>query len=218
MRSDRQRSLLSRQKPVWRARVWNAWFAAGLLFVAGCDAGIAEIARPDLARKSPSTPAPAAKPAKPLDNPWLPLRADYLHDPDNPALHFLQEPAEAFLALPRSTSGNYVDWIAALRSGAIEPRTNIQPETKVNLLDLDILFEETAGQPIVRFPHLQHTEWLDCSNCHDKPFVPKKGANPVDMLSILNGEYCGQCHGAVSFPLTECARCHSVPRKARSAS
>ena len=130
----------------------------------------------------------------------------------------LQEPAEALSELPRSTSGNYVDWIAALRSGAIDPRTSIQPETKVKLLDLDILFEETAGQPIVRFPHLEHTEWLDCSNCHDKPFIPKKGANPVNMLSILEGEYCGQCHGAVAFPLTECARCHNLPRQAPSAS
>jgi c(7)-type cytochrome triheme protein len=186
--------------------------------VAGCDGTIAEIARPDLARKPVPAPTPATEPAKPPAKPWLPLRADYLHDPDNPVLHMLQEPAEALSVLPRATSGNYVDWIAALRSGAIAPRTNIQPETKVKLLDLDILFEETAGQPIVRFPHLQHTEWLDCNNCHDKPFIPKKGANPINMLAILNGEYCGQCHGAVSFPLTECARCHSVPRGAPSAS
>jgi c(7)-type cytochrome triheme protein len=204
--------------PIRGARAWIVWFAASLFLVAGCDGRIAEIARPDLARKPPPTSTPATTPAKPPDDPWLPLRADYLHDPDNPALHFLQEPAEALSALPRSTSGNYVDWTAALRSGAIDPRTNIQPETKVNLLDLDILFEETAGQPIVLFPHLQHTEWLDCSNCHDKLFIPKKGANPVNMLAILNGEFCGQCHGAVSFPLTECARCHSVPRKAPSAS
>ncbi|MFQ5619954.1 MAG: c(7)-type cytochrome triheme domain-containing protein [Rhodospirillales bacterium] len=145
----------------------------------------------------------------------MPLQADYLHDPDNPALHLLQQPVEALSGLPRSKSGNHVDWIAALRSRDIAPRTNIQPETKVRLLDLDILFEETAGQPIVLFPHLQHTEWLDCTNCHDKPFLPKKGANPVTKLAILQGEYCGQCHGAVAFPLTACARCHSVPRQAK---
>jgi hypothetical protein len=34
----------------------------------------------------------------------------------------------------------------------------------------------------------------------------------MNMLQILSGEKCGQCHGAVAFPLTECARCHRVPR------
>jgi hypothetical protein len=31
-------------------------------------------------------------------------------------------------------------------------------------------------------------------------------------MLILSGEKCGLCHGAVSFPLTECKRCHSVDR------
>ena len=47
-----------------------------------------------------------------------------------------------------------------------------------------------------------HTEWLDCTNCHDKLFLPKAGATPVNMFAVLQGEYCGRCHGAVSFPLT----------------
>ena len=72
--------------------------------------------------------------------------------------------------------------------------------------------ERTAGMPMVLFPHRAHTEWLDCENCHDKIFKAKQGANPVNMFAILQGEYCGQCHGAVSFPLTQCYRCHSVPR------
>ena len=208
MQPDRRQSLPGRRK-----RPSRACLVAGLLAMAACDGGLAEVARPaDLAPSPPAAPAPAEAPALP----WVPLAADQIHDPDNPALALLQQPAEALAELPRTGSGNYVDWIAALRSGAINPRTNIQPETKVNLLDLDILFEETAGLPAVLFPHRQHTEWLDCSNCHDKPFIPKKGANPVDMFAILNGDYCGQCHGAVSFPLTECVRCHSVPRPAAS--
>ena len=32
-------------------------------------------------------------------------------------------------------------------------------------------------------------------------------------FKILQGEYCGQCHGAVAFPLTQCLRCHSVSRR-----
>ncbi len=143
---------------------------------------------------------------------WQPLQNDGLHDPANPALKLLQQPAEALSVLPPAFEGNQVDWIAALRASAIAPRTNIFPETKVNILDLDVLMDNTAGMPIVRFPHRAHTEWLDCSNCHDRLFVAKAGANPVNMLAILEGRFCGQCHGAVSFPLTQCRRCHSVPR------
>lgn len=99
--------------------------------------------------------------------------------------------------------------MAALQSGAIAPRTNIRPETKIRVLDLDIVFPDTAGQPMVVFPHRQHTAWLDCSNCHPGIFVAKKGGNDFGMLDVLQGEYCGRCHGAVAFPLTECKRCHS---------
>lgn len=144
---------------------------------------------------------------------WLPLEADHLHDPDNPAIKLLQDPREALGALPFAYQGNQVDWAAALREGLINPRTNVYPETKVNSLDLDIIFPDTKGQPMVVFPHKQHTDWLDCSNCHDKIFKKEAGATPVSMFAILSGDYCGQCHGAVSFPLTQCKRCHSLPRE-----
>lgn len=149
---------------------------------------------------------------------WRALAADGLHDPDNALIAYLQQPAEALGALPRGgTDGNQVDWMAALSTGAIAPRTNIMPETKVRVLDLDIVFPDTAGQPHVVFPHRQHTEWLDCSNCHPSVFVAKAGANQFGMLDILQGEYCGRCHGAVAFPLTECTRCHSRDWHGRSA-
>jgi c(7)-type cytochrome triheme protein len=143
---------------------------------------------------------------------WMRLSEDGLHDPANDSIDWLQQPAEALSELPPDTgsgSGNRVDWMEALRSGAIQPRTNIHPETKVRVLDLDIVLSDTAGQPHVVFPHRQHTEWLDCSNCHPGIFVAKRGANDFGMLDVLQGEYCGRCHGAVSFPLTECKRCHS---------
>jgi len=141
---------------------------------------------------------------------WRRLEFDGLHDTGNELLPYLQQPAEALGVLPKgSPEGNQVDWMEALRSGAISPRTNVRPETKIRVLDLDIVFTETAGQPFVVFPHRQHTEWLDCSNCHPAIFVAKRGANKFGMLQVLQGEFCGRCHGAVSFPLTECRRCHS---------
>ena len=143
---------------------------------------------------------------------WTPLASDGLHDPESPAIGVLQEPAEALSLLPPDSAGNKVAWIRALREKYIEPRTNIFPETEIKVIDLDIIMEKTGELPLVRFPHKPHTEWLDCSNCHDQIFVEKVDANSINMMAILNGESCGICHGAVSFPLTECNRCHSVPR------
>ncbi|WP_207063245.1 c(7)-type cytochrome triheme domain-containing protein [Motiliproteus sp. SC1-56] len=145
---------------------------------------------------------------------WEPFDADFLHDPANPALDELQHPEEAFRNFPKDTPtiGNQVDWVRALEQGFINPRTNLFPDTEIEVLDLDIIMPDTADMPMVRFPHRAHTQWLDCSNCHDHLFAREAGATPVNMFSILSGEYCGRCHGAVSFPLTECRRCHSVNR------
>lgn len=142
---------------------------------------------------------------------WIPLAADGAHDPRNPALSQLQEPAAALSKLPPDTTGNQVRWVEALDKGVINPRTNIFPETRFEVLDQDIILSRSGGLPMVRFPHRQHTLWLDCSMCHEHLFKAKAGANKLNMLAMLNGEQCGVCHGAVAFPLTECNRCHSVP-------
>ncbi|WP_207905807.1 c(7)-type cytochrome triheme domain-containing protein [Aestuariirhabdus litorea] len=149
----------------------------------------------------------AADPSK-----WQRLEDDGLHDPSNDALDELQQPGDALSGLPYDYAGNRVNWIKALQDGLIAPRTNLFPDTSIRVIDLDIIMNNTGEMHLVRFPHRQHTEWLDCNNCHNKIFIDKVDATPVNMFSILQGEYCGRCHGAVSFPLTECNRCHSVPR------
>jgi len=141
---------------------------------------------------------------------WLRLEQDRVHDPRGPAIALLQQPAEALEALPRDTAGNLVNWVKAIDSGSISPRTNILPETQVGLREDDIIVAKFGSMPAVKFPHRQHTLWLACENCHEALFKSKAGANKFSMMAILNGEQCGLCHGAVAFPLTECNRCHSV--------
>lgn len=148
---------------------------------------------------------------------WLPLAKDGVHDPAAKALTLLQEPGEALAPLPRDTAGNQVDWMSALERGLIKPRSSVGPNFQVRLRTTEVLRRETANQPMVRFPHRQHTAWIDCVTCHDGMFEMKAGATRMNMLQILSGEKCGQCHGAVAFPLTECARCHSVPRGSAAA-
>lgn len=146
---------------------------------------------------------------------WLQVAADGLHDPGSPAIGVLQEPGEALAALASlapDTTGNQVAWVRALDTGQIQPRTNIQPETLVNLRTTEVLLRNTGEMAMVRFPHRQHTAWLDCSNCHDQLFGKIAGGTRINMMLILQGEQCGLCHGAVAFPLTECRRCHSVSR------
>jgi c(7)-type cytochrome triheme protein len=148
---------------------------------------------------------------------WLPLAKDGIHDPRSPAVQIKQEPADALSALPADEPGygNLVRWVKALEGGHIKPRTNLYPETKVNVLDMDVILNRGGSMPMVRFPHKPHTLWLDCSNCHEHLFKYKAGQTKITMLKILEGEQCGVCHGAVAFPLIACNRCHSVPQGTR---
>jgi c(7)-type cytochrome triheme protein len=142
---------------------------------------------------------------------WLPLEKDGVHDPRSPGISQLQQPAEALSPLPRDTAGNMVRWTKALDNGVINPRASLQPNIRMRELDQNLIIAKFGSMPAVQFPHLQHTRWLNCSNCHNALFKDKAGTTKFSMTAILNGEQCGVCHGAVAFPLTECYRCHSVP-------
>jgi c(7)-type cytochrome triheme protein len=143
----------------------------------------------------------------------VPLSEDGIHDPTNDAVKLLQEPYEAMSEFPRDSQG-IIDWVQTLRQGLIDPRMSLTGEDEMFPVDFDIIFKNTGSMPHVRFPHLQHTEWLTCANCHPLIFIPQKGGNPVSMSAIIQGEYCGVCHGKVAFPPTmNCGRCHSVPNQ-----
>lgn len=143
---------------------------------------------------------------------WPSLAKDGIHDPRGPGAKQLQQPAEALSKLAPDYTGNQVRWVEALDKGQISPREKLNPAREIRKLDQDIILDIKGGMPAVRFPHRQHTEWLDCSNCHDGLFRMQTGATKITMFNILQGEQCGVCHGAVAFPLTECMRCHSIPK------
>ncbi|AYH42058.1 hypothetical protein CDA09_01440 [Azoarcus sp. DN11] len=156
--------------------------------------------------------AAAMQPAIADDRSWLPIAKDGLRDPNGPAVKVLQQPADALTPLEPDTAGNQVRWVRALREGQINPRSSLRKPLKSESYDKDVLLNLNGGMPVVRFPHSIHNEWLDCTNCHDQLFKKERGASKISMFLILQGEQCGVCHGAVAFPLTECARCHSVKR------
>ncbi|HOX66724.1 MAG TPA: c-type cytochrome [Burkholderiaceae bacterium] len=147
---------------------------------------------------------------KPLGKFNRPAVESGIHDPANDMTLQLQPPAAAFAQLPKSMAGNHVDWVKALDGKAIAPRWDRNdPAAAAIVMDLNIVREVKGSMPDVVYPHKQHTEWLDCSNCHPAIFIPQKGANQISMASILLGQKCGVCHGKVAFPVSECRLCHS---------
>ncbi len=142
---------------------------------------------------------------------------DGIHDIANDAVHALQPPKVAYEGLPTTEFGNHIDWVKALDDGLLDPRYDrVDPEVEPFVMDLDIVRPVKASVPDVVFPHKPHTQWLHCSNCHPKIFIPQRGANQINMSMIILGQKCGVCHGKVSFPPTtkSCSKCHSKPKPA----
>jgi c(7)-type cytochrome triheme protein len=183
---------------------------------AAAPAATTALAVPAVARPVPANSAAAAEVnafnrlLKPLGRINRPAVDSGIHDPANDMTLQLQPPGASFITLPKSMAGNHVDWVKALEGKLIAPRWDkADPAAAAIVMDLNIVREVKGSMPDVVYPHKQHTEWLDCSNCHPKIFVPQKGANQISMASILLGQKCGVCHGKVAFPVSECRLCHS---------
>ncbi len=146
------------------------------------------------------------------------LDRNNLYDPSNPDLPRLQNHDEAMRNIPRDPNG-FPDWMRALREGNIKPKTGLLPGAAMGILELDVIMKNTKEMPNVRFPHSSHTMWLDCSNCHPKPFEARAGSTKIAMADIFRGQYCGMCHDRVAFiTFFACQRCHSVPQSRDGAS
>jgi c(7)-type cytochrome triheme protein len=114
--------------------------------------------------------------------------------------------------LAENDFGNQVDWAREQRKRKDKLDSG---DSTIKVLDSDIIIPAVKMKPHppdVLFPHKAHTLQLTCANCHPAIFKDKQGANTeMHMLKIIAGQYCGTCHGTVSFPLEDCFRCHSQP-------
>jgi len=72
-------------------------------------------------------------------------------------------------------------------------------------------FSDEAGMRPVVFPHWFHRIRFRCKVCHgDLGFKFQAGGNQINMLKIIDGEYCGACHnGDVAWSIENCDLCHS---------
>lgn len=139
-----------------------------------------------------------------VKDPWIPPRTRTVRDM-----------APALRGFPKDGYG-YPDWSAAVENGLITPKGSLygDEEDTDPEYDEDILFLiNDKLMANVLFPHKKHTYWLSCKVCHPGIFIDKKGANDFSMYDIWNGEFCGRCHGKVSYQpkgFENCQRCHSV--------
>lgn len=72
-------------------------------------------------------------------------------------------------------------------------------------------YSDEAGMRPVVFPHWFHRIRFRCNVCHaELGFALEAGANDINMLRIIDGEYCGACHdGRLAWSIENCELCHS---------
>ncbi|MBL8351347.1 MAG: hypothetical protein JNL87_13680 [Burkholderiaceae bacterium] len=73
-------------------------------------------------------------------------------------------------------------------------------------------FSDAAGMRPVVFPHWFHRVRFRCKVCHaDLGFQFKAGGNDINMLKIIDGQFCGSCHnGELAWAVENCNLCHSA--------
>jgi c(7)-type cytochrome triheme protein len=72
-------------------------------------------------------------------------------------------------------------------------------------------YSEAANMRPVVFPHWFHRVRFRCKACHaDLGIKFKAGGNEINMVKIIDGQYCGACHnGKVAWAVDSCDLCHS---------
>jgi len=72
-------------------------------------------------------------------------------------------------------------------------------------------YSDAAGMRPAVFPHWFHRIRFRCKVCHaDLGFKFKAGGNEINMVKIIDGQYCGACHnGNIAWSVENCNLCHS---------
>ena len=72
-------------------------------------------------------------------------------------------------------------------------------------------YSDAAGMRPAIFPHWFHRIRFRCKVCHaDLGFKFKAGGNEINMVKIIDGQFCGACHnGELAWSVENCNLCHS---------
>ena len=117
--------------------------------------------------------------------------------------------------MPPEKFGNGINWDLAEKEHKIDVIDYIEGlSVKQSSMKIPLdkkIKTNLEGMPNVIFSHTKHPVWGGCELCHPELFPLKKNHTPYGMDEIFDGKFCGACHTAVSFPLTDCRRCHTSP-------
>ena len=101
---------------------------------------------------------------------------------------------------------------AALALGLVAAAAWLTPPAHAEYGDVVINnYADAAGVRPVVFPHWFHRVRFRCKVCHtDLGFKFQAGGNDINMVKIIDGQYCGACHnGSIAWPIENCDLCHS---------
>jgi len=72
-------------------------------------------------------------------------------------------------------------------------------------------YSDAAGMRPAVFPHWFHRVRFRCKVCHaDLGFKFQAGGNEINMVKIIDGQFCGACHnGEIAWSVENCNMCHS---------
>lgn len=101
--------------------------------------------------------------------------------------------------------------VAALLCGLLASQFWSEPaDAEYGDVVLNQYSSDADMRPVV-FPHWFHRIRFRCKVCHgDLGFAFKAGGNDINMMKIIDGQYCGACHnGDVAWSIENCELCHS---------
>ena len=118
------------------------------------------------------------------------------------------------MSLSRMRTGSATHLAAAtLFAGAMLAGLLVGGEARAEYGDVVINnYSDKAGMRPVVFPHWFHRIRFRCKVCHaDLGFKFKAGGNEINMVKVIDGQFCGACHnGEVAWSIENCNMCHSA--------
>jgi len=102
-------------------------------------------------------------------------------------------------------------WCAALAAAALALGSGSTALAEYGDVVINNHSDKAGMRPAV-FPHWFHRIRFACKVCHaDLGFAMRAGGNDINMVRIIDGQFCGACHnGEVAWSIENCNLCHTA--------
>lgn len=102
-------------------------------------------------------------------------------------------------------------WCAALTAAALALGSGSTALAEYGDVVINNHSDKAGMRPAV-FPHWFHRIRFACKVCHaDLGFAMRAGGNDINMVRIIDGQFCGACHnGEVAWSIENCNLCHTA--------